>query len=226
MGRMLDEIADGQPLLHIDCLDYAERLLGPADWSSPESVAALINKAQALLPSDVVVLPVSRMLSAMPPVAAMAARSRGTQPLRALLADTDARARLMATVSMLVVPRLALGLDAPAELAVLATELISQPQPDVDEDLIDDAAIFSADFLRIFSAMAVEAIILTESSPRQSVRALYAPIGKCSAAYGWACGIAVHGSLENIWPSVKTIHIPSSANPEDTLALVKALKAS
>ena len=203
--------------LHLDWIDYAERLIGGGaiDWASPAAVAGLINKAQALLPSDLVILPVARMLVAILSPAAEAASPKGAQPLRALLADEAVRAKLLETVAMMAVPGLALGLPAPGLLAARAAERIGALSPDMDEDLVDDAALYVADFLRIFANARIEGVALTgtDSFPRLS-----APIQKVAQSYGWKF------SDDGLWDGVRTVHIAVDAEPEAVLAQVRALR--
>ena len=204
--------------LHLDWIDYAERLIGGGtiDWASPAAVAGLINKAQALLPSDLVILPVARMLRAIRSPAAEAVSPKGAQPLRALLADEVVRAKLLETVAMMVVPALALGLPAPGLLAARAAEKIGALSPDMDEDLVDDAALFIADFLRIFATARIEGVVLTGVDGYPS---LSAPIQKVALSYGWKF------SDDGLWDGVRTVRIAVDAEPEAVLAQVRALRS-
>ncbi len=205
--------------LHLDWIDYAERLLGSGaiDWGNPSAVSELISKAQALLPSDLVILPVARMLSALASPTALAAKPRGAQPMRALLADEAIRARLLETVAMLSVPALVLDFPAPGELAVLASDLAGLPAPEIDEDLVDDAAVYLADFLRIFATSPIKGIVLAESGDRAALRALCTPVEKVAASYGW------HYAVGDLWPGIRTVKIPADGEPETVLATVRAL---
>lgn len=204
--------------LHLDWIDYAERLIGGGaiDWASPAAVAGLINKAQALLPSDLVILPVGRMLGAMAPPIELAAKPKGAQPLRTMLADETTRARLLETVAMISVPALVLGLPAPGQLAVGAAEAVGLPTPAMDEDLVDDAALYVADFLRIFATARIEGVVL---SGTDGFPALAAPIRKVAASYGWKF------SDDGIWGDTQSVRIAVDAEPEAVLAQVRALRS-
>ena len=204
--------------LHLDWIDYAERLIGGGaiDWASPSAVAGLINKAQALLPSDLVILPVARMLRAIRSPATEAASPKGAQPLRALLADAAVRAKLLETVAMMMVPALALGLPTPGLLAAQAAEKIGALSPDMDEDLVDDAALYVADFLRIFANARIEGVVLTGTD---SFPSLSAPIQKVAQSYGWKF------SDDGLWDGVRTVRIAVDAEPEAVLAQVRALRS-
>jgi hypothetical protein len=207
-------------LLHLDWLDYAEALLGGGaiDWSSPPAVSGLINTAQSLLPSDLVILPVDRMALALADPATLMAKPRGVQPLRALLADDDIRASLVETVSMISVPALALGLSAPGTLAVLASAKAGVPQPEVDDDLVDDAAVYIANFLRVFASSDLTGVIIADDGVAQ-FRPMLAPIEKVAAAYRWRFAVGP------VWPEFETVHIPAGSKPEAVLANVRALRS-
>ena len=206
--------------LHLDWIDYAEGLLGGGaiDWSSPAAVSGLINKAQALLPSDLVILPVDRMVLAMADPVGLAAKPRGAQPLRTLLADEANRARLIDTLSMIAVPALALGLPAPGAFAGLAARLAGLPSPTVDEDLVDDAAVYLADFLRVFANSTIAGIFVAESEAESALRSFYAPLEKVAASYGWMFAIGSPG------PDFETVHIQPGSEPEAVLTHVRTLR--
>jgi hypothetical protein len=206
--------------LHLDWIDYAEALLGGGaiDWSSPTAVSGLINKAQSLLPSDLVILPVDRMALALANPAILAVKPRGAQPLRAMLANDDIRASLVETVSMISVPALALGLGAPGKLAVLTSTKAGVPQPEVDEDLVDDAAVYIANFLRVFASSNLTGVIIADDGVEQ-FRPLLAPIEKVAAAYGWRFAVGP------VWPEFETIQISVESKPEAVLAQVRALRS-
>lgn len=210
--------------LHLDWIDYAEALLGHGaiDWGSPAAVSTLINKAQALLPSDIVILPVWPMLEALADPVAMATRPREAQPLRTLLSTESARACILETIAMIAVPKLALGLPEPGEMAELAAALAGLPPPTIDADLVDDAAVYVADFLRAFAQSSVRSVVLSEDSNRITLSALYAPIQKVAASYGW--DYAVWNGVGDIWQGTSTVLIAADAKPEDVLAMVAALR--
>ena len=210
-----------EEVLHLDWIDYAERLIGGGaiEWGSPAAVAGLINKAQALLPSDLIILPVGRMLVACASPVELAAKPRGAEPLRSLLGNVLTRGRIVETIQMIPAPALALGLPAPAELAVLAARKVGLAAPGIDEDLVDDASVYVAEFLRIFAGERIAGIVLTEGAEGSVFRALYAPIRKVAASYGWN-----YADGGQPWPDVRSIAIPVDGQPEAVLAQVRALR--
>lgn len=212
------------PALHLDWIDYAERLIGggTVNWGRPAEVSALINKAQALLPSDLVILPLDRIFAALASPAALAAKPRGADPVRVLLGDAAIRAAVADTIAMLSVPALALGLPAPVDLASLAAEIAGVPAPEIDEDLADDAAVYCADFLRGFATTAVGAVVLTETIPRPALHEFNAPIEKIAATYGWNYALRKPGGA--LWPGIDSIAIAPDGDPESVIATVRALR--
>lgn len=223
-------------MLRLDWLDYAERLLGSPDWSDPASVAALIAKAQALLPSDVLALPVARVATAHIAAraalhSAVAAKPGGAAPLKALLADAQLAAVLNDTLVRLAAgcggALLALELPAPAAMAQAVAVAAGLPAPAVDEDLADDAAVYVAAFLRNFAGAPVGALLIGEDA---RFEAFAAPVLKVAAHYGWRTDFKfseqqlfdASGPRPNVgWVAVS---IPADAAPEAVAAAVARLR--
>lgn len=205
-------------MLHLDWLDYAERLLGPADWTDAASVAALYARAQALLPSDLLVLPVARIAAAhivaRPALrTTIAGKPAAAQPLRALLADGGLREMIAAAMTRLqpIAAVVALGLPAPAEFARAVAVAAGLPAPPADDDLADDAAVYTADFLRAFKAVPLGALVLdADAFPEFD-----APIVRIADHYGWQL------LREGIYASIV---VPADTRPEDAAALVAKLR--
>lgn len=199
----------------IDWIDYAQALLGRADWADAASIAALFDKAQRLLPSDLLVLPVIRHAEAQALRAdlraALAARPAGAQPLRTLLADNALRGTVAATLTRLGesagAATLALGLPAPEAFATVATSLAGLPAVAADADLADDAAVYLADFVRAFAAAPITALRLSETA----FSGLDAPIVRVAAHYGWEV-------LRDA--DVAVTIIAADTRPEDARAIV------
>ena len=210
-------------MLHLDWTDYAEALLGPADWADAASIAALFGKAQALLPSELIVLPVASVAAAHVAAraglhSAVAAKADGAAPLKALLADARLRTMLNETLARLDGERrgavLALGLPAPAALAQAAAGMAGATIPAADEDLADDAAVYIADFLRAFAGAPVAALRLGSDAV---LAAFDAPLVRVAAHYGWQ---VLYDA------DVATTVIPADTRPEDAAALVARVKES
>ena len=208
-------------MLHLDWLDYGERLLAPADWTDAASVAGLYGRLQALLPSDLIALPVVRVAAAH--VAgrvglqhAVVARSAGAQPLRTLLADDTLRTMVGEILTRLDGVRgsavLALQLPAPEVFAQEIAVAAGLAAPAADEDLADDAAVYLADFIRAFATSPVKALLIGHGAYPE----LDAPIVRVAGHYGWQ--VFRPGD-------VATGLIPADTRPEDAAALAAHLRS-
>lgn len=250
MGALAVMLGARGGVLHLDWLDFAIRLVGPVDWTSPASIAALIAKAQALLPSDVVAVPVGRMavaqVAARPDLArALATKPGGAGPLRALLADTrladatgETLTRVAAAVRTAVV---ALDVPAPIAFAQMAAVAAGSSPPVADEDLADDAAVHLAAFLRTFAAAPVGLLIVDEALDDAAFRDFAAPVAKVAAHYGWdvaggagSMTFAVVTLPLGFWsgqpapplPPLACVRIPPVLEPEVVAAGVARLRAA
>ena len=112
MARLADLLASGKPVLWIEATAYAERLManGKVSWCNAAEVVAWHRKAQGLLKSDIVALPLASVAEAWRQAdeelaAEMAGKKRATAPLKILLASEPLRARNMS----LMASRRALG---------------------------------------------------------------------------------------------------------------------
>ncbi len=245
MARVAAVTAERQTL-HLDWLDYAVALLagGGLNWADAQSVATLYGKAQALLPSDLIVVPFERIVTAHVAAhpalaAAMAAKPHGAEPLRALLRDVGLRAMVadvMVRVGRATTPALlAISVADPASLARWAAALADVAQPEPDEDLADDAAAYLADALRGFADTPLAAVVIADAQPR--FREFLAPVRKVAAHYGWDVGIAggadpafnfaldPHPPGDIMSPApISSVVIPADMLPEVALATVVALR--
>lgn len=192
----------GRSSLWIDALDYGRRLwpeesglIGAADR------VAWLSRLQGLLHSDVVTLDLwaaaREHLDGRPSLrAAVAARPRPDQALRTLLADEGLRGQIkewvMASSDTPQLQPLCLRLVSPIralrDLATFANGAVLEAP---DEDSIDSAAVYLADFLRVFGECGVEALVLkeTDQTLTPSQQALYRPILNVAAGYRWATGL-------------------------------------
>jgi len=238
MALFADPAGDGAAILHLDWLEYAARLLGggSVDWGDAATVAGLLGKAQGLLKSDLVLLPVDRLLTARlaadPALReAVSAKRRNVQPVRALLADEGVRQE---TVELVMQGRahirggsLGVTLPGPAALIGQVATLAGLDAPEIDDDLIDDAAVLIADFLRILAGLPVELIVLDGVEPEQV--ALHAPVARLCEHYGWRLATRVDGRVQgygSLLAGLETMVIAADANPEATLATVAARRAA
>lgn len=208
MGTTLSaRLAGGTPVLWLDFYDYAAALFAGRDgipWFDDAAFAAFHAKAQSLLRSDVVALPVTRvvaaLLAAQPAlVEAMRAKQRPTYPLRRLLEAEPLRQAVGALLAPLravaVQCPLALEIPSPRAWLTLAWEAAwGQPlAPDVasDPDEIDGAAAYVAGFLGGFADSGIDLVLLSETGGDATPAdlSLYGPVLRAARHYRWEVGL-------------------------------------
>jgi hypothetical protein len=208
MPALSSLLKPGRKPLWLDYTDYAAQLLnsGIAPWLDVAACVAWQRKAQGLLKSDVLTLPLDRVCAAWLDVhpalrEAMASKRRTVFALKTLLADEGLRAQLV---------ELARGLRAcfaTVPLALLCptprrwvAEAYAQAHgdaavPDVSEDDADSAALYLADFLRCFGDVGIDLLLLQEAPDAPALDAaqlaLYQPALNLAAHYRWEAGLAL-----------------------------------
>ncbi len=226
-------------LLYVEWFDYAERLLagGALDWNAAEAVADLIGRAQALLPSDLVVLPLDRAIAAHIAAApalrnAISSRPDGSQPVRAVLNDQALRTALIALVAQAAAATrgasFAIAMPAPDMLPGSIARAAGLPAPLIDEDLVDDTAVYTADFLRCFAQSPVAALVLDGEDG--AFGALHAPILRVTDHYSWSIGyrresgsiVAIPGHAA--MPAMPVHRISIDTEPESARAEIATLR--
>lgn len=179
MGRLIERVtaAPAAGLLWLDANDYASALLvnGAPPWLDVAATLAWQRKAQGLLRSDVVTLPLAPVIDAWLAQnaalrTAMAAKSRLLAPLKTLLADEALRAHLAEMVRGMRAgfgdALLALAIPSPRLWPALAyAQAFGADQPaEVTADDADAASVYVADFLRGFGDAGVDALLLQETA--------------------------------------------------------------
>ncbi|MDE0854993.1 MAG: hypothetical protein OSA97_11300 [Nevskia sp.] len=203
MPALRDRIAEG-PCLWLDYTAYAGALLanGSVPWLDTDALIGWMRKAQSLLKSDVVALPLDlvseRWLERHAELkAAMGARRRAVYPLKTLLADEALRAYLGGLVGALRAsfPRQPLFLLLPSPrlwLAQAAAQALPGEGIEVDDDAVDSAAAYIADFLRAFADCGIDGLLLRESAASEPASdeqlQLYQPVFNVAAHYRWELG--------------------------------------
>ena len=149
------------------------RLLGGGDvpWASPAELSSFFAKIGGMFRSDAVLVDLADLFAQRTAAdqqlrAAMAARSRPGYALRTLLADEQARSTAAEAVRVLAatsgpVP-VVLTVPTPGRWLVAAAQQAgSDPEPP-DAAQAETAAIYSADFLRMFADTGVDGLLLDE----------------------------------------------------------------
>jgi hypothetical protein len=201
MPALIERLTAGRCGLWLEYSDYAGALLaqGEPPWLAVDAMAGWQRKAQGLLKSDVIGLPLARVVAAWLPqhpelAAAMAGKRRAVFPLKTLLADAALRTHLLQLAGALRASfaelPLALLLPAPRAWVALAyAQAFSGEAVEVDEDAVDAAAAYVADFLRAFADCGVDALLLQEQAVTPELLQLYQAVFNLAAHYRWELGL-------------------------------------
>lgn len=201
MAVSITRFAAGQKAVWIDYYAYAAKLLagGQVPWLDAAAFMAFHSKAQGLLKSGVVALPVEPVVRAFVAAdasitEAMRGKSRTTFPLRKLLEEPalrDALSALLAPLRAANAARpLALLLPSPRAFLALAYELAFGEVAEIGEDDVGSAAVYVADLLRDFAGSGIDAVVLVESGAGQDADlAELEPIANKALDYRWQLGL-------------------------------------
>ncbi|MDB5974428.1 MAG: hypothetical protein JWR07_1188 [Nevskia sp.] len=205
MPALTERMAADRRGLWLDYTAYAGALLagGSVPWLDVDGLIGWMRKAQSLLKSDVVVLPVAAVvehwLAADTELkAAMGAKRRAVYPLKTLLADPALRAYLASLTralrSSFAKPALVMALPSPRLWAGLAAaQALPDEAVEIDADVVDSAAAYMADFLREFADCGIDGLLLEEGAQSGPVSAedvqLYQPVFNVAAHYRWDVGL-------------------------------------
>lgn len=208
----LDDILAQGKRLWLDYSEYAGALLagGSVPWLDVSELVAWQRKAQGLLQSDVLELPIGEVgnawLQAHPALLdAMRSKNRPVFPLKTLLADAALRAHLLEIArglraSFARLP-LALVCPSPKRWALDAYRAAfgddGAGAADFGADETEDASAYLADFLRSFGDVGVDILLLQESVDSEPEDAAgleaYRPVLNVAAHYRWEIGLAAPG---------------------------------
>jgi hypothetical protein len=202
---LTERIAASGHGLWLDYGAYAGRLLanGAVPWLDVDAASGWMRKAQSLLKSDVVSLPVAAVaadwLRAHPQlVAAMGAKRRSVYALKTLLADEALRSHLASLVRVLrasfSAAPLVLVLPSPRLWVIQAhAQAHGGEAAEIDADAVDSAAAYVADFLRGFAEAGLDGLLLEESEETEPASAedlqLYQAVFNVAAHYRWELGL-------------------------------------
>jgi hypothetical protein len=189
-----------------DSLAYCRaKLLGgaPVPWTSPGDLGAFTSKAQGMFGSDALIVDVADLcaerVAADPELrAAMGSRSRAGHALRTMLAD-DAVGALRGGADG---TPLVLSIPSPAQWLTISAGQAGQPAEHPDADRADTAAMYIADFLRVFGTAGVDGLLLDEG-PVAAVELVpadaYRPVLNVAENYGWPTLICTPAAAA--WPN-------------------------
>jgi hypothetical protein len=149
------------------------RLLGGGDvpWPSPAELSSFFAKIGGMFHSDAILVDLADLFAQRTAAdqqlrAAMATRSRPGYALRTLLGDEQARSTAAEAVRVLAatsgpVP-LVLTVPTPGRWLVAAAQQAGSDPGPPDAAQAETAAIYSADFLRVFADTGVDGLLLDE----------------------------------------------------------------
>lgn len=207
MGIFANQVAASDSrLLWLDDTDYSSQLLagGAVPWLDATACVAWRRKAQSLLKSGVIALPVARICEALLASdgglrAAMAAKSRVGFPLKTLLSSEALRRHI---TDLLIGLRgsfsaLPLALVCPSPRAWVSDAYrfaFGGGAPTaVGEEAVDSATVQCADFLRAFATTGIDTVLLEESldSVPQSAGEVewYRSVLNVGQHYRWEVGL-------------------------------------
>jgi hypothetical protein len=211
MAAFLEQVAaSDSKLLWLDDADYSAALLagGAAPWLDATAYVTWRRKAQSLLKSNVIAVPVARICRAWLANdatlrGACAAKTRANFPLKTLLAAADLRRHLADIIVGLrsSFPTPALALVCPSPRAWISDAYRwafgESAQIEVGEEEVDAATLHSADFLREFGGSGIDTVLLEESAQSEPATAAeiewYRSVLNVGAHYRWDMGLEVPG---------------------------------
>jgi len=188
------------------------RLLGGGDvpWASPAELSSFFAKIGGMFRSDAVLVDLADLFAQRTAAdqqlrAAMAKRSRPGYGLRTLLGDEQARSTAVEAVRVLAatsgpVP-LVLTVPTPGRWLVAAAQQAGSDPGPPDAAQAETAAIYSADFLRMFADTGVDGLLLDEG--RVPVGELihpeaYRPVLNVADYYEWP--VLIQTDAAAAWP--------------------------
>jgi hypothetical protein len=210
----LDAPPSGRPRpTWFDAAAYGRaRLLGGGDvpWTSPAELSSFFAKIGGMFRSDAVLVDLADLFAQRTAAdqqlrAAMAKRSRPGYALRTLLADEQARSSAAEAVRVLAatsgpVP-VVLTVPTPGRWLVAAAQQAGSDPGPPDAVQAETAAIYSADFLRMFADTGVDGLLLDEGRvPAGELihPEAYRPVLNVADYYGWP--VLIQTDAAAAWP--------------------------
>ena len=188
------------------------RLLSGGDvpWPSPAELSSFFAKIGGMFRSDAVLVDVADVFTQRTAAdqqlrAAMAARSRPGYALRTLLGDDQARSTAVEAVRVLAatsgpVP-LVLTVPTPGRWLVAAAKQAGSDPGPPDAGQAETAAIYSADFLRVFAGAGIDGLLLDEGRvPAGELihPEAYRPVLNVADHYEWP--VLIQADAAAAWP--------------------------
>lgn len=242
------------PVILLDSFDYVRRVIlqdQKVPFDDPVAFADTAAKTQALLGADAFLLPLDwvtrQSIEDDPQIQeAMRRKSRPGWAAKAALSDEGLRERghalAKACTGALNIPVL-LQLRSPLML-LKECDAIVEGGNDFDEDNMETAAVYLADWVRRFADAGVAGLLFDERTDGCD-REVYQPITNTAEHYQWTVGyrsdaevvftegtdsVAVPVAGDDLWSGDGSAEpplfsqIPADAEPETVLAVLKRLR--
>ena len=197
-----------------DSLAYCRAKLlddGSVPWESPGELSAFFAKSQGMFHSDALLIDLDDLYAERVSgddalAGAMAARTRPGFALRTLLADertrTVAEGALTALGGADSATPVVLSLPSPARWLTIASEQAGVPATEPpDPALVENAAMYMADLLRIFAGARVDGLVLNEGPATEDNLADtegYRPVLNVAGHYEWPVWVRTDDA--GCWP--------------------------
>lgn len=247
---------DKTPRLLLDAADYAKRVLlqdKDVPWSDATAFSNHLSSIQMLLKPDVALIRIDQLLQDelahnTTLLETMAAKTRTGYATRTMLGDEALKEKvrdLVFTASKTQNAPVLLHLSSPKALLITADRAAN---PDSDKSFDDDsaefAAVYYADWVRIFAEHRIAGIIFDERTELTTDEA-YQPIRNTAEHYGWPIGHRGEDSLDfgediptvpvvgaDFWdgsgdvPTAQALfsEVPADAVPEQVLERIKEIR--
>jgi hypothetical protein len=217
MSRLLASLdappSGRQRAVWFDAAAYGRaRLLGGGDvpWVAPAELSSFFAKLSAMFRPDAILIDVADIMAQRAAAdqqvrAAMAARRRTGYALRTLLGDERARGTAVEAVRVLAatsgpVP-VVLVVPAPGRWMVMAARQAGPEPGPPDASQAETAAIYIADFLRVFADAGVDGLLLDEGQVTAGELIhpeAYRPVLNVAGHYDWP--VLILAGAAAAWP--------------------------
>lgn len=200
LKTLLEDSNNNATALIINAENYAQKVLlqGKAiPWHDATAYANHLGQTAALLKPQVSVISIDKMIKQeladnQKLTTAMGEKKRAGYALRAFMSDEDFRTAAGALVTSTVkTQRVPVLVQMPSPLQLLyLTAQAAQPdaEHEFDDDNAENAAIYCADWLRIFKDAGIAGLIFDEQDKAVAQDA-YQPIINTAEHYRWAVGV-------------------------------------
>lgn len=227
----------GERFIWLDWFAYGQRVIlngGAIPWQDSVKLINFMEQGQGLLDLEVMALPLEAyfnwwLANNSTALQDMSGKRRVGYALKTFLANEGLRGQLLELVqnasSALRAP-LVLSIPSPRTLLLWAHSTANEldiASVEIEEAMVDNAAVYLADFLRVFATTELAGILITEPPGADLISdqlALYQPIINIADAYHWTVG--VH-SADSAAATSTSLDFMISDNPEACPVVLKPL---